>query len=165
MLADPTIPKTATLWVEVGTLLRWEGNVTGIPRTVTQFLGACRGKPTSVWDFRAFNSWLEKYEETSIEAIRLAPPPPDPAARKRAAAPPKFARPGGTGLSTLPNLSPTDLKNASRQGFIAVSYVVRFVVRSGWGFPDRPCERTGLGQGVDAGGKSARIDPAHGRPL
>ena len=36
---------TADLWIDVSTLLRWEGKVTGIPRTVSQLVDELAKRP------------------------------------------------------------------------------------------------------------------------
>ncbi len=49
---------TADLWIDVSTLLRWEGKVTGIPRTVSQLVDELAKLPGLRPRLCAFNFWL-----------------------------------------------------------------------------------------------------------
>jgi glycosyltransferase involved in cell wall biosynthesis len=123
---------TADLWIDMSTLLRWEGKVTGIPRTVSQLVDELAKRPGLHPRLCCFNFWLGTYEEVSMMATpgayatRLA---------RKDAAGSGTTRPAGRPtwrdrLRPLHRILPTDLQHASREGYSALRYLARFLFRS-----------------------------------
>jgi len=109
----------ARLWVDVSTLLRWRGKITGIPRTVCQLVEHLPNTRGLRMRLCAFNGGLRTYEEVR----------PRPAWAEVRPAPPHAKR--YDRLRRLYRLLPPDLQQAGRDGFSALRCLTRFLVRSG----------------------------------
>jgi len=118
--------------VDVGTLLRWEGKVTGIPRTVMQFLEVLLREPGLRVRLCSFRVWLGTYEEIPLKHVPLSPAPQREAAAKATpTAAPKSRSGWRDRFRPLYRTLPTDLQHACREGFSAMRYLMRFLLRSG----------------------------------
>jgi glycosyltransferase involved in cell wall biosynthesis len=129
MTPDRSQPRGANLWVDVSSLHHHKGVITGIPRTVSQFVEALEKKQGLRLRLCAFSATFRFYREIprkavqstipgrADEAVETAPPP-------TAGALPTMPRrePG-----VLRRLLPTDLRFACQDAFSAARYLRRFV--------------------------------------
>ena len=120
---------SSTLWIDVSTLLRWEGKVTGIPRVVSQYVDLLSKQPGLRERLCAFNACLRVYEEVPLRAVPR-PAPAQPTCRP-AASRPSWRSALRDRFRPLYRVLPTDLQHFCREGFSALRYLARFLVRSG----------------------------------
>ena len=119
---------TADLWLDVTTLLRCQGRINGIPRTVSQLAGALAQAPGLRVRFCAFQDWRRRY----VEVPRPAPADAvRPTESLHSTAPPRPCRSWRGWLRSLHRALPADLQQASREGYSALQYLKTFLSRLG----------------------------------
>ncbi len=120
----------ANLWLDVTTLLRCPGRITGIPRTISELAAALTQAPGLRLRFCAFHDWRQCYIEIPQQAVPL-PAPAVRSSESAPAAPRKPRRSWRARLRSLHRALPADLQQASREGYSAMQYLKTFLSRQG----------------------------------